>query len=61
MKCDKCIYLKMCKILAKYMDIGIIISELTECKEPNYIHACQHLKQIYNFCVHYKEKKEAGL
>jgi len=54
MKCDTCIYLKMCRLLNQYSEVISIIAQLTETKKPDYTNACNKVKELYDFCHYYR-------
>jgi len=56
MKCDKCTYLKMCKVLSKYQELINWVAELTDTKEPDYTIICNRVQKMFYFCHHYKEE-----
>lgn len=56
MKCETCIYYKMCRLRNPYMNAISMVAEITDTQEPNYSNACNAVGRLFDDCVSYEAK-----
>lgn len=56
MKCEICIFFKMCGLHSRHIETIKTVSQITGGKEPAYHMGCEAAANLYELCVHYEPK-----
>ncbi len=56
MKCDGCIYSRMCHLQRQYHEMVSTCAQLTGTHEPFYSTLCKRAADLFDACIHYEPK-----
>ena len=56
MKCETCVYFKMCGLHGRYPEMVSTVAQLTDTQGPAYQDGCAKAAKLYDSCVHYEPR-----